>query len=56
MELVGLEENAELQVTVHGGLLVLTPVNPRITTDGKFEAALERVLKTRRRALKNPAE
>lgn len=56
MELVGLEENAEVQVTVHGGSLVLTPTQPRTMTEEQFEAAMERVLKARHSALKKLAE
>jgi len=56
MELVGLEENAEVQVTVHRGSLVLTPANPRTMTQEQFEAAMEHVLKTRHSALKRLAE
>jgi antitoxin component of MazEF toxin-antitoxin module len=56
MDLVGLEENAEVQVRVQSGSLIITPVNPRQVTPAQFEAALSRVVTRRRSALKRLAQ
>jgi antitoxin component of MazEF toxin-antitoxin module len=56
MDLVGLEESAEVQLTVHHGSLVITPANPKVATPEQFEAAMARVLKRRASALKRLAE
>jgi antitoxin component of MazEF toxin-antitoxin module len=56
MELVGLEEGADVQLTVHQGSLLLTPVKPRAATDAEFEAAMDYVFKKRHSALKRLAE
>ncbi len=56
MELVGLEENAEVQVTVHSGSLVLTPTHPRTATPEEFEAAFAYVTKKWGTALRRLAQ
>ncbi len=56
MELVGLEEKAEVQLTVRGGSLILTPANPRQVSPERFEKCLSRVIARRRSALRRLAE
>ena len=56
MEMIGLEENAEVQLTVHNGSLILTPANPMPVSQDEFEAALAKVVSRRRSALKRLAE
>jgi antitoxin component of MazEF toxin-antitoxin module len=55
MELVGVEENGEVQLTVRNGSLVLTPVNPRRVSKERFEDCLSRVIRRRRSALRRLA-
>ena len=55
MELIGLEENGEVQLTVHNGSLVLTPANPKAVTPERFEQSLSRVVAKRRSALRRLA-
>ena len=56
MELIGLEENSEVQLTVHNGSLVLTPANPKQVSHEMFEKALSKVMSKRRSALQRLAE
>ena len=56
MELLGLEENGHVQLTVSDGSLIVTPVNPHPVSRERFEAALDRVVKERRDVLKRLAE
>ncbi len=56
MEAVGLEESALVQLTVHHGSLLVTPVNPTATTPEQFGAAMEYVMKKRASALKRLAD
>ncbi len=56
MELVGLEENADVQLSVHNGSIILTPANPKPVDKDQFEACLNRIVKERRPALRRLAE
>jgi antitoxin component of MazEF toxin-antitoxin module len=56
LELVGLEENGEVQVTLHNGSLILTPANPRRVSPERFDELLSRVVARRRGVLKRLAE
>lgn len=56
MELVGLTENAEVQLTVQNGSIIITPTQPRPVDRERFEAALERVVTERRDVLRRLAE
>lgn len=44
LELVGLKEGGEVQITVHDGTIVVTPTHPRPVDKKRFEAALNRVI------------
>ena len=56
MELVGLEENGEVQLTVQNGSIIVTPARPNPVDKDRFEAALERVVTERRDVLRRLAE
>lgn len=56
MDLIGLEEDGQVLVTVSDGSLVITPVNPKRVSQERFEAALNRVVSERREVLKRLAE
>ena len=56
LELVGLAEGGEVQITVHGGSVILTPVHPVPVDMERFDAALERVVTDRREVLRRLAE
>lgn len=56
MELVGLEEGSHVQVTVHDGSIILTPVKPSVVDKNRFEACLERVVQKRREVLRRLAQ
>ncbi len=56
LELVGLEAGAQVQLTVHNGAIVITPVSPRPVDRVRFEAALERVIEDRCEVLRRLAE
>jgi hypothetical protein len=56
VELVGLAEQAEVQITVNAGSIIISPVDPVRVDPERFEAALERVVKTRRDVLRRLAE
>ena len=52
LELLGLSEGAKVNLTVTNGALVVTPVNPAPVDAEKFQACLDRVMKTRHELLK----
>lgn len=56
LELVGLEEGADVQISVHSGSIIVTPVEPRRVDEERFQAALDRVVSERREVLKRLAE
>jgi antitoxin component of MazEF toxin-antitoxin module len=56
LELVGLEEGGEVQITVQHGTIVVTPIHPRPVDKERFEAALNRVMTERRDVLRKLAE
>ncbi len=56
MELVGLEENGEVQLTVDHGSIIITPARPNPVDQARFEACLDRVVTARREVLRRLAE
>ncbi len=56
LELVGLQENGEVQITVHNGSLIITPAQPKPVDKERFEACLDRVVEERREVLRRLAE
>ena len=56
MELVGLREGGEVQLTVRDGSIIITPTTPEPVDRARFEAALDRVVGERRDVLRRLAE
>ncbi|GMV81517.1 MAG: hypothetical protein AMXMBFR7_27010 [Planctomycetota bacterium] len=56
MELVGLKEGGRVQITVRDGSIILTPVEPQLVDQARFEACLERVVSERREVLRRLAQ
>lgn len=56
MELVGLDEGGQVQLTIQNGSILLTPTSPRVVDPDRFEAALGRVVSKRREVLRRLAE
>ncbi|MCJ7652707.1 MAG: hypothetical protein MUO75_03275 [Actinobacteria bacterium] len=56
MEMVGLEEGKEVQVTVSNGSIIITPVNPRLVDQEELERHLDRIVGERREMLKELAD
>jgi len=55
MEMVGLEEGKEIQITVSNGSIIITPVHPRRVDKEELERQLNRVVGERREMLKELA-
>lgn len=45
MELIGLEEQGSVKLTVSDGALIITPVHPNPVSDEKFQQCLDRTVK-----------
>jgi antitoxin component of MazEF toxin-antitoxin module len=56
MEMVGLEEGKEVQVTVSNGSIIITPVNPRQVDPEELERLLDRIVGKRRKVLRELAD
>lgn len=56
LELIGLEEGGDVQLTVHENALIITPANPKPVQKAQFEEALERVVANRREVLRRLAQ
>jgi len=56
LELVGLEENGEVQLTVSHGSIIVTPAHPGPIDEERFKACLARVVRERRKVLRRLAE
>ncbi|MBN2193548.1 MAG: AbrB/MazE/SpoVT family DNA-binding domain-containing protein [Polyangiaceae bacterium] len=56
LELLGLEPNAQVQLRIRDGSLIVTPANPKPVDPAHFEACLSRVVGERREALRRLAE
>jgi len=50
LDLLGLREGGQVNLTVTDGSLVVTPVSPAVDQD-KFQKSLDRVIRTRRKLL-----
>ncbi|HOD81191.1 MAG: hypothetical protein BWX88_02455 [Planctomycetes bacterium ADurb.Bin126] len=55
MELLGLEENARIQLTVNGRSLTISPVNPSEVDPEQFEKHLSDIVRERRAVLRKLA-
>lgn len=56
LELLGLEEDGQVQLTIQDGLLIVAPANPRHLTPGDLQEHLDYVVKKRQSALKRLAQ
>lgn len=56
MEMVGLEEGREVQVTVSNGSIIITPVNPRQVDPEELKRHLDRIVGERGNMLKELAD
>ena len=56
LELVGLKEHGHVQITVRDGSIILTPVQPHLVDEERFEACLDHVVKERRVVLRRLAK
>jgi antitoxin component of MazEF toxin-antitoxin module len=56
MELVGLEPNGRVQVSVSNGVILVAPAEPRPVDRGRLDACLNRVVSKRRSVLRKLAE
>jgi antitoxin component of MazEF toxin-antitoxin module len=51
LELLGISDRDQVQLTVTNGSLVVTPVQPRTVGQDRFEECVGRVMKKRRKLL-----
>ena len=56
MEMVGLQEGKEVQITVSNGSIIITPVDPRRVDPEELERQLDRIVGERREVLKELAD
>lgn len=56
LELLGIEENGAVQLTVDGGSLIVTPTNPRPVDRDEFDRLLDRIIEERRPVLRRLAQ
>jgi antitoxin component of MazEF toxin-antitoxin module len=56
MEMVGLQEGKEVQITVSNGSIIITPVDPRRVDQEELERHLDRIMGERREMLKELAD
>ena len=55
MELIGLREGGEVQLTVDNGSLIVTPADPKLVDPERFEQLLDRVADERQEVLRRLA-
>jgi len=56
LELLGLEENGQVQLTIEDGVLIVAPTNPRQLTSEGLRDHLDYIVKKRQSALKRLAQ
>ena len=56
LELLGIEESGEVQLTIERGSLVITPVNPRPVDEERFDKLLDDLVERRRDVLQALAQ
>ena len=56
LELLGLEENGQVQLTIHDGNLIVTPTNPKKVASENLNEKLDYVIKKRKAVLKRLAQ
>ena len=56
LELLGLEEDSQVQLTIQNGTLIVTPAFPNLVDSGVIDEKLDLVVKKRRKVLKRLAQ
>ena len=56
LELVGLKEGANVEITVDHGNIIISPVSPETISGSRTEELLNRIVQNRRSALEKPAK
>ena len=56
LELLGLEENGQVQLTIQDGNLIVTPANPKLVKAKEMNEQLDYVIKKRRNVLRRLAK
>lgn len=56
LELLGLEENGQVQLTIEDGVLIVAPANPRQLTPEGLQDHLDYIVQKRQSALKRLAQ
>lgn len=56
LELLGIEEDGQVQLTIQDGLLIVAPAHPRQLTSDELQEHLDEVVRKRRGALRRLAQ
>ena len=56
LELLGLEEDSQVQLTIQNGALIVTPAFPNLVDSDVIDEKLDLVVKKRRKVLKRLAQ
>jgi antitoxin component of MazEF toxin-antitoxin module len=56
LELLGLEEGGQVQLTIQDGTLIVTPARPQLVSPEEMRTKLEYVIKKRKAVLKRLAQ
>ena len=56
LELLGLEEDGQVSLTIHDGTLIITPAFPKLVDEETIQEKIEYVLKKRKKVLKKLAQ
>jgi antitoxin component of MazEF toxin-antitoxin module len=56
LELIGLKEDGSVEITVDHGSIIITPVSPSTVPADRAKELLDKIVATRRSALKRLAE
>ncbi len=56
LELVGLEEDATVEITIDHGNIIISPVSPGTITKARTEELLNKIIRTRRSVLEKLAQ
>jgi len=56
LELLGLEEDGQVQLTIQDGVLIVTPARPQLVSPEEMSKKLEYIIKKRKEVLKRLAQ
>ncbi len=56
LELLGLEEGGQVQLTIQDGVLIVTPARPQLVSPEEMSKKLEYIIKKRKDVLKRLAQ